>query len=44
MDVSPPWDSGPPSLENGSAGWLVLDLSDASEAVGFDGEVEAADP
>jgi hypothetical protein len=44
VDVSPPGDIGPPSLENGSAGWVVLDLSDASVAVGFDGEVEPSDP
>jgi hypothetical protein len=45
VDVSPSGDVGPPAFENGSARWLVLDLSDASEAKGsFDREVKSSDP
>lgn len=44
VDISPAGDIRPVSLENGSAGWLVLDLSDASPSELFDGEVESSDP
>jgi hypothetical protein len=44
VDVSPSGDVGPVSGENGSAGWLDLDLPDAAETEGLDGEVESSDP
>jgi hypothetical protein len=43
VDVSPSGDVGPVSGENGSAGWLDLDLSDALKPERLHGEIQPAD-
>jgi hypothetical protein len=43
-DISPSGNSRPPSLEDSGAVFVPLDLSDAFEAEGFDGEVDSSDP
>jgi hypothetical protein len=42
VDVSPSWNIRPVSLEDPGAVFVILDLTDALEAEGFDGEIQTA--